>query len=163
MNHPDMGLSTYRIVVGVDGSDGSDRALRWAIREAAGRGGTVQAVIAWIWDGVDGAVIAKTHPAEERARAEQTLAEAVTAATTAHPGVAVAADAVEGPPGRVLTQAADGADLLVLGSHGHSRLYHAVLGSITQACIRAATCPVLVIPIPHDQRAPKRDEVQVGN
>ena len=37
----------YLIVVGVDGSDGGRRALDWATREAATRGGTVQAVIAW--------------------------------------------------------------------------------------------------------------------
>src|SRR5436189_4398723 len=38
------------------------------------------------------------------------------------------------------------ADLLVLGSHGHSRLYHAVVGSVAEACIRAATCHVVVEP-----------------
>jgi nucleotide-binding universal stress UspA family protein len=39
-------MSIYRIVVGVDGSEGGDRALHWAVGEAARRGGTVQAVIA---------------------------------------------------------------------------------------------------------------------
>src|SRR5436190_6887726 len=148
-------MSTYRIVVGVDGSDGGDRALRWAIREAATRGGTVQAVIAWTWDGIDGAVVAKTHPTEEHARAVQLLTDAVAKATTEHPGVAVAEDAAEGPPGRALAEAARDADLLVLGSHGHGRLYHAVLGSVAEACVRAATCPVVVVPTPHAERVPR--------
>lgn len=140
-------MNTYRIVVGVDGSDGGDRALRWAIGEAERRGGTVQAVTAWTWDGIEGAVIAKTHPTEERARAEQTLTRSVTAVTTTHPGVSVAAEAIEGAPAKVLAEAARDAELLVLGSHGHSRFFHAVLGSVTEECIRAATCPVVVVPI----------------
>jgi len=139
-------VNTYRIVVGVDGSDGGDRALRWAVSEAERRGGTVQAVTAWIWDGIEGAVIAKTHPTEERARAEQTLTRSVTAVTTTHPGVSVAAEAIEGAPAKVLAEAARDAELLVLGSHGHSRFFHAVLGSVTEECIRAATCPVVVVP-----------------
>ena len=44
--------------------------------------------------------------------------------------------------------AARSADLLVLGSHGHSRLQHTVLGSVSEECIRKATCPVVVIPVP---------------
>lgn len=40
------------------------------------------------------------------------------------------------------------ADLLVLGSHGHSRVRHTVLGSVSEDCIRKASCPVVVIPVP---------------
>jgi len=140
-------VNTYRIVVGVDGSDGGDRALRWAVREAESRGGTVQAITAWTWDGIEGAVIAKTHPTDERARAEQALTRSVSAATTAYPGASIAAEAIEGAPARVLADAARDADLLVLGSHGHGRLFHPVLGSVTEECIRATACPVVVIPI----------------
>jgi nucleotide-binding universal stress UspA family protein len=139
-------VNTYRIVVGVDGSEGGDRALRWAVREAERRGGTVQAITAWTWDGIEGAVIAKTHPAEERARTEQALARSVSAVTTTYPSVPVAAEAIEGAPAKVLATAAKDAELLVLGSHGHSRFFHAVLGSVTEECIRAATCPVVVVP-----------------
>ena len=47
--------------------------------------------------------------------------------------------------------AAGGAgDLLVLGSHGHSRVRHTVLGSVSEECIRKAACPVVVIPVPVD-------------
>lgn len=140
-------MNTYRIVVGVDGSDGGDRALRWAAQEAAKRGGTVQAVIAWTWDGIEGAVVAKTHPGEEQARAEQALSRSVIAATTAFPTVITAGEAIEGAPAKVLTGAAAGADLLVLGSHGHGRLFHVVLGSVAEECIRVATCPVVVVPV----------------
>lgn len=153
-------MSTYRIVVGVDGSNAGNRALEWACREVERRGGMVQAVIAWTWDGIDGAVIAKTHPSEERARAERMLADSVNAARTLYPNVAIASEAIEGAPVRVLTRATEQADLLVLGSHGHGRVLHAVLGSVADECIRAATCPVLIVPVPHAERAPVSAAVQ---
>jgi nucleotide-binding universal stress UspA family protein len=153
-------MSTYRIVVGVDGSHAGNRALEWACREAERRGGAVQAVIAWTWDGIDGAVIAKTHPSEERARAERMLTDSVNAVRTLYPNVTIASEAIEGAPVRVLTHAAEQAELLVLGSHGHSRVFHAVLGSVADECIRAATCPVLIVPVPHAERAPASAAVQ---
>jgi nucleotide-binding universal stress UspA family protein len=140
-------MSNYRIVVGVDGTEGADRALRWAAGQAEARGGTVQAVMAWSWDGpsVAGPPVA-THPSEVHEFAERTLAEAVQAVSVAHPAT-IATEAIEGRPATVLVRAAADADLLVLGSHGHGRLHHAVLGSVTEECVRAATCPVVVVPV----------------
>ena len=139
-------MSTYRIVVGVDGSDGGNRALRWAVREAATRGGTVQAIIAWNWDAAD--ISALPHVEDPRERAEKTVAAATRAALTASPGASVATEVVNGYPAQVLVEAAQDADLLVLGSHGHGRIFHAVLGSVAEECIRAASCPVVVVPVP---------------
>ncbi len=153
-------MSTYRIVAGVDGSDDGNRALEWAAREARRRGGSVQAVTAWTWDGIEGAVVARTHPGEESARAEKALARSVDAVRTLYPDVTIATEAIEGAPAKVLTRAARDADMLVLGSHGHSRLYHAVLGSVAHECIRAAICPVLIVPVPHAERVPKHAAVQ---
>jgi nucleotide-binding universal stress UspA family protein len=153
-------MTTYRIVVGVDGSEGGERALNWAVAEAAKRGGTVEAVIAWSWDGVDNA--AATSPTEARERAERTLTQAVTAAHTTHPTVTIARESVEGRAAPALIRAAADADLLVLGSHGHGRLFHAVVGSVTDECIRSATCPVVVVPVPRPQRVPAPAEVQVA-
>ncbi|MDG4797947.1 universal stress protein [Micromonospora sp. WMMD1082] len=139
---------TYLIVVGVDGSDGGRRALRWAVDEAAGRGGTVQAVTAWRWDGLDGGFMVAPNPFEEEERSRTLLARAVAEATRGSSAVSVAAEVVEGRPADVLSVAARGADLLVLGSHGHGRLRHTVLGSVSEECVRKATCPVVVIPVP---------------
>ena len=60
--------------------------------------------------------------------------------------VPIIRDVVEGPEDRVLTAAAKGARMLVLGSHGYGHLHHAVVGSVSQACIRRSTCPVVVVP-----------------
>ncbi len=132
--------ATYRIVVGVDGSDGGHRALRWAAHEAATRGGTVQAVTAWRWDDET-----DLPPDDLRRRAEDVQAQEIAAVA---PGLPISGQVVEGRPADALTAAARGADLLVLGSHGHSRVWQTVLGSVTQECIRKASCPVVVIPVP---------------
>ena len=146
---------TYRIVVGIDGTEGSVRALRWAAREAEVRGGTVQAITVWAWDGTGTLAPAASTPAEERARAEQILTAAVTKVANECPGVSFATDVIEDHAARALTHAARDADLLVLGSHGHSRLHHAVLGSISEECVRQATCPVVVLPALQPQATAK--------
>ncbi|MEV4624207.1 universal stress protein [Asanoa sp. NPDC049573] len=138
----------YLIVVGVDGSEGGRRALDWAATEATRRGGAVQAVIAWRWDGVE----LDPHtirPDETRRYAEQILERELATLTARHgSGHPVAAEVVEGRPAQVLADAARSADLLVLGSHGHNRLRHTVLGSVSAEVIRMAPCPVVVIPVP---------------
>ncbi|HEX6869602.1 MAG TPA: universal stress protein [Micromonosporaceae bacterium] len=143
-------MANFRIVVGVDGSEGGRRALAWAVREAMPRGGAVQAVSAWRWDGLDMPPHAATHPDQERDRADRVLAQEIEALPDVdRVGVSIAAEVVEGRAADVLTAAARDADLLVLGSHGHSRVRHTVLGSVSEECIRKATCPVVVLPVPH--------------
>jgi nucleotide-binding universal stress UspA family protein len=140
--------TTYHIVVGVDGSNDSLRALRWALGEAHRRGGTVQAVTAYTWLGTEAAMLAGLSPDAERQRAETLLAASVEEVLGEFPDMSVAAEVIEGEPGPKLTEVARDADLLVVGSHGHGRLHHAVLGSVSEACIRLAGCPVVVIPLP---------------
>ncbi len=140
--------ASYLIVVGVDGSDGGRRALDWAAQEAASRGGAVQAVIAWSRDDIETGPGTPADPTEDRQHALQGLDQEIRALTTRRgAALPIAGEAVEGRAGDVLTSAARAADLLVLGSHGHSRVWHTVLGSVSEECIRKATCPVVVIPV----------------
>jgi nucleotide-binding universal stress UspA family protein len=143
------------IVVGVDGSDGSRRALRWAVVEARRTGCAVEAVTAWFWDGLEGAMLAATSPTEQRERAERISAREVDA-IIAELGTStpIAREVVEGHPVPVLVEAANAARLLVLGSHGNGRVHHAVLGSISEECVRLATCPVVIIPVPRRAHRP---------
>lgn len=142
--------TNYQIVVGVDGSDGGRRALRWAVREASARGGIVQAVTAWRWDSFDAMPPGTLTMADERANAEKTLGKEIEMLPPHQRGsVTIATEVMEGRPADVLTVAARGADLLVLGSHGHSRVRHTVLGSVSEECVRKARCPVVVVPVPH--------------
>lgn len=141
--------SNRLIVVGVDGSDGGRRALDWAAEEAKARGGTVQAVVAWRWDGIEAGPTTATNPTDERQHAVDVLDQAIQGLIARQgPGHPVAGEVVEGRPADVLTAAARTADLLVLGSHGHSRLRHTVLGSVSEECVRKASCPVVVVPVP---------------
>ncbi len=144
-------MHTYRIVVGVDGSGQSLSALSWAVAEADRRGGSVQAVTAWEWTQPQ---LGADVRAEHQRAAEAALEHAIAIARRGHPEVPVSAEATAGYPADVLTRAAVDADLLVLGSHGHGRLFHAVLGSVAEQCIRAAVCPVVVIPVPHPVAPP---------
>jgi nucleotide-binding universal stress UspA family protein len=142
-----VGTSTFRIVVGIDGSEGGRRALAWAVREAAARRGSVQAVTAWRWDGMDLPPYASTHPDQERDRAQRILDDELGTLPEFERGrVSIASQVVEGRAADVLSSAALDADLLVLGSHGHSRVRHTVLGSVSEECVRKAVCPVVVLP-----------------
>jgi nucleotide-binding universal stress UspA family protein len=138
--------SNYLIVVGVDGSDSARQALQWAVREAHGRGGTVKAVTAWRWDSPR--IVAGDGLAEERRLAETMLAhEADSLPFHMISGAPLQVEVIEGRAADVLVTASHDAALLVLGSHGHSQALHRVLGSVTEDCVRNATCPVVVIPI----------------
>ncbi|GIF45071.1 universal stress protein [Actinoplanes xinjiangensis] len=140
-----------RIVVGVDSSAGSAEALRWALAHARLTGATVEAVTAWQvppmfayaygWTptGIDDAGIIRY--------AEKTLAETVAQVQGEddHP-VPVTTRVLGGPAAQVLIEASKGAELMVLGSHGHGAFAGMLLGSVSQHCVEHATCPTVVIP-----------------
>jgi nucleotide-binding universal stress UspA family protein len=152
--------ANYLIVVGVDGSEGGRRALEWAAGEAANRGGAVQAVVAWSWDGIEFGPVAAGYPEEEQQRAGRMLDREIKALIERRGShLPVAGEVIEGRPADVLAAAGRTADLLVLGSHGHSRVRHTVLGWVSEECIRKASCPVVVIPVPAPQQEPARDPV----
>jgi nucleotide-binding universal stress UspA family protein len=135
----------HRIVVGVDGSPSSCAALRWAVQQAALTGSAVDAVIAWhdpASYGGYGWLIADTSYAEPAAK---TLSDAVTSTLKDGSGVTVRQHVVEGNPARVLLDAAEGADLLVVGNRGHGGFAEMLLGSVSQHCVHHSPCPVVVI------------------
>jgi nucleotide-binding universal stress UspA family protein len=78
------------------------------------------------------------------------LSEAITEMCAVDPDVQVCPRVVEGRAGQVLVDAAEGADLLVLGSRGHSGLAEAMLGSVGQYCVHHAHCPVLIMRGKHE-------------
>jgi nucleotide-binding universal stress UspA family protein len=150
MAGPESGRSP-RIVVGVDGSPSSLEALRWAVRAARVAGGSVDAVAAWEYpEGVGGfgwspgAAFGTDGIAET---VGNTLREAVDTvmAQEGEDGVIVRRHVREGYPARVLMDAADGADLLVVGCRGHGGFAGLLLGSVSAQCVHHAPCPVLVM------------------
>jgi nucleotide-binding universal stress UspA family protein len=137
-----------RIVVGIDGSQESYRALHWAIDEARVRGFGVLVVHALDYG------VAMAHPFVGQTRIFGELTEAAQAVLdlgVAHArararDVSVQGALVHGSPGMALVHASEGAALLVVGSRGHGGFVGAILGSTSTACIHHAVCPVVVIP-----------------
>ena len=125
-----------KIVVGIDGSEASKNALRWAVEDARARGAEVVALHAY--------------------EAPVSVLDATTATPVDLPGltfeaqvigsvmsVDVAPIAVEDEPTRALVDASRDADLLVVGSHGHG-LSGLLLGSVSLECAQHAACPVVI-------------------
>jgi nucleotide-binding universal stress UspA family protein len=142
---------THRIVVGVDGSQGSKTALKWAMNQAHLTGATIEAITTWQDPAQRGTAYGWTSVGFEGDTyaitmvkvLDDTIAE-VTAQMT-HP-VTVLAHVVEGHPVEALLQAAAEADLLVVGSRGHGTFAGILLGSVSQRCVQHAPCPVTVVP-----------------
>ncbi len=144
----DVRRSERFIVCGVDGSDGARNALSWALAEASRRGCSLHAVTAWMWDGVED-LGTPTSPSVAKEQAQEIQEATILAAT----------EGIEDPPvierllprqtaSEALCQESEGADLLVLGSHGHGLVHDKLVGSTSQRTIHHAPCPVVVIPDP---------------
>src|SRR5215472_15707001 len=113
--------TTGRIVVGVDGFESSTAALRWAIHQAKLTGAVVEAVTAWHIPAASGTVPAVDMP-DYQDDAKVILTEAITETGMTDSGAGIRPRVVEGRAGPVLVEAADGADLLVVGNRGHGGL-----------------------------------------
>ncbi len=140
-----------RIVVGIDGSDGGQEALRWAYEQATLRDADLEVVVAWDFV-AKWAVGYNPEWPEDRDHLEH---DAITVADKAvsqlldgrpkPPWLTVVA--VQGMPAYVLTERARGADLLVVGSRGRGGFAKLLLGSVSNACVHHASCPIVVIPV----------------
>lgn len=133
-----------RIVVGVDGFEPSMAALRWSIHQARLTGAMVEAVTAWHIPVGTGWLPAADMP-DYQEDAFDVLSEAMAQMYVIDPDVEVCPRVVKGQAGRVLTDAAEGADLLVVGGRGHGGLAGAMLGSVSQFCAHHARCPVVIM------------------
>jgi nucleotide-binding universal stress UspA family protein len=145
-----------RVVVGIDGSATSRRALRWARDEAAAREATLGVVHAWHIPAAAvspyGWVAVESAPFSEAA--QELLTTAVREEVGERAVAPVAPEVVEGPAAPVLLDAAVDADLVVVGSRGHGGFTGMLLGSVAQQVARHAPCPVVVVP-PESRDAPR--------
>ncbi|HET7488406.1 MAG TPA: universal stress protein [Acidimicrobiales bacterium] len=137
------------IVAGVDGSEPSRRALRWALAEASMRGSEVLAVHVWRFHPLSyaGAVAAPVLAAGDLEAAAHTLLDQEVDAAVAEAAGRPAVERVvaEGAPAEQLVKLAAGADLLVVGHRGHGGFPSLLLGSVAQQCSTHASCPVVIL------------------
>ncbi len=139
-----------RIVVGIDGSEASRRALRWAIHEAKLRQVDLRVVHSWpspyVVPGPNPRMRGSIDVVEAEHRiAEELVERELEAAGARHAAVHIECRVVEGPAAETLLEAAEGADLLVLGSSRHGSLAGVVLGAVGQKCVVHAPCPLVIV------------------
>jgi nucleotide-binding universal stress UspA family protein len=139
------------IVVGMDGSPNSERALDWAMKQASAVHApltviAVHEVPKSYWGGIpvigpgDVQVLDKLREAAEKMthEAEGRLGDAKPAS--------VEVRAVSGFPVKELVDASEDADLLVVGSRGGGGFARLLLGSVSSQVIQHAACPVVIVP-----------------
>jgi len=142
--------TTNRIVVGVDGSPGSEEALRWALRVAAATAMDVEAILVWSdnW-AIAGPPSLFGAGRTGRRRLRAALADAVRSAVREEPGtdtVGVLQRVLPGHAAEVLVAESEGADMLVVGSTGAGGIRRWMLGSVSQHCAHHAHVPVVIVP-----------------
>jgi nucleotide-binding universal stress UspA family protein len=146
--------ATRRIVVGVDGSAASVRALRWAVAQARTWRAEVEAVHAWTVPdmGADPLAQALADPEELEAQARRELCLVIDGdngadgAGDAGLAVPVSRILVRDDPANAILEAGRDADLLVVGSRGLGVDGEADLGPVGDRVVREARCPVVVVP-----------------
>lgn len=141
---------TYRIVVGVDGSEHSTAALRWALDEAQARSGEVTALFSWQMPFLS---FPGAFDRDELDKAsKEFLIETVSQAVPTPP-VPLHTVVAEGDPTEALVTASEDADLLVLGIRGRSPFAGLLLGSVSQGAAATASCPVVLVKASDEQAA----------
>ena len=133
---------TFLIVVGVDGSEQSLAALRWAVEEARMRRGKVHLITAWHYPPVP-STVEDSGSNDSFHAAERVQAGALKAVDAED--VDITGMLVRGSPAAALLDAATDADLLVVGSRGHGGFAGLLLGSTSSQLAHHAPCPVLVV------------------
>ena len=139
------------IVVGVDGSPQSTRAVDWALREAAAQGDEVTLVHAWEFPAIltmtyGGDTIPVFTRDDVERLSDRLLAKAAAAARERAPGVTVSTQLMQGHPADVLVKASEKARLLVVGSRGLGGFRGMVMGSVSASCAHHVRCPLVIVP-----------------
>jgi nucleotide-binding universal stress UspA family protein len=156
-----------QIVVGVDGSDSSNKALEWALDQARLRGDAVLLLMhgyrppasrnpyAYSYPYMPPGAVSDMVEQEDQYReqqetvarqhAEALIEGALDSAGGAPAGIAVKKVTMAIDPAKALVEASGDADLLVVGSRGRGGFNGLLLGSVSQQCVHHAPCPVVVV------------------
>lgn len=136
-----------RIVVGVDGSEPSRNALKWAAFIAGPTGASIDAIAVWQMSKAAAGPGWADVPVEWDKTKETSADLASTLQEVFGEDLPTTLNAIvhEGNPAKVLLDASVGARMLVVGSRGHGGFVGLLLGSVSATCSAHASCPVLVV------------------
>jgi nucleotide-binding universal stress UspA family protein len=134
---------TRIVTVGIDGSAGALRALRWACEEARLRGAVLRVVHAWSYlDQREGVFDAQYGEGDALEVIDKAIAEVGSDAE----GLDVERATPNDLPARALLDAAADSELLVVGARGMGGFKGLLLGSVSQHVAQHAPCPVVIVP-----------------
>lgn len=144
--------SQHGIVVGVDGSQASISAVEWAIARATRSGQGVHIVcvystVAYTTYGFESAVTTIDPEALERgARTVVDNARAHAHELAQEAGVKITSEVIGGDPASVLVEMSEHADMLVIGTEAHGRIFSRIFGTVSSTVPAYSKCPVVVVP-----------------
>jgi nucleotide-binding universal stress UspA family protein len=136
------------IVVGVDGSPGSRKALTWAATEAAGHGADLVVLNVWehtLLPPAGSVSVSERYVPDSSQRTAEELVTEIKEILGEDPPVVVQPTVKQGNPAKVLIEQSTDADLLVVGTRGHGGFRGLVLGSVSQHVAGYAKCSVAVV------------------
>ncbi|MGE9807970.1 universal stress protein [Janibacter sp. G1551] len=150
IRHRDADVPYGRVVVGVDGSAPSLRALVRGFRQAAQRGAELLVVHAWQAQGADDPTLTSgsdwpAYEAVHEAQVRRTIADA----QSTHPEVKVIQEVARGLPAKTLVDRSEGADVLLVGDRGLGGFRGLQIGSVAMGSVARASCPTIVCRAPH--------------
>lgn len=127
------------IVVGVDGSDASQKAVAYAAERASMRGVPLIAVYAWMPPLTPGLEYLWSEELVEsqRSAAEEAIAIGTAGLASRYPDLEIERRIVQAPPVAALLQAAENADMIVVGSRGRGGISRLLLGSVSHGVLQA--------------------------
>ena len=131
------------IVVGIDGSENSEKAMSWALDEAELRGVRVRAVLTWTYLGSAGGGLGPLVTEDD---AQRYLAEFVDRVAGERTPLVDAVTVYDLPTQGLLDQIAQGAALAVVGSRGLGSVKGIILGSVSRTVVERSPIPVVVVP-----------------
>jgi nucleotide-binding universal stress UspA family protein len=138
----------HPILVGVDGSEPSLMAVRWAAAAAQLHQRSLRLVHAFIGPLVAAPMMTPPYdwlPESLREEAERMVQRAEEVARSVAPDVHITGDVVSGPAGRLLVDMSSSSHLVVLGNRGHGGFASLLLGSVASTATAHAHCPVVVV------------------
>jgi nucleotide-binding universal stress UspA family protein len=136
------------VVVGVDGSKASAKAIDFAFEQADALHARVIALHAWTSPYLtyaDALSMLEIDEKQVRDDARLLVAESVAGAAADHPDVQWTTELVNGSPARALVRRSESADLLVVGSRGRGGFTGLLLGSVGQSALHHAHCPIAIV------------------